>query len=208
MQAFRLRGIMPETASFFSEAAIAYPVVEPGTVDPIEGLDFGDPNGLSRQQKETNAQVLKRYANLRANKKKLGFDADFEVAVPSYHPTFRIDHDGSLGSEMVVEMVQRRDVAFDKTKRNHRHKGQQGKGLGSFPLRGGATVVISRPTVAESGNIPDAAPIRYVIAKQLQGQEGALREERQRTYLQHLGLVEGTDPERFELDFAMVHEGL
>jgi len=208
MQAFRLRGIVPETASFFSEAAIAYPIVDPGRVDSIEGLDFGDPNGLSRQQKETNAVVLKQYANLPANKRKLGFDLNFEVTVPSYHPTFRIGHDGSLRSEMVVEMVQRRDVAFEKAGRNQGHRGQQGKGLGYFPLRGGATVVISRPTVAESGNIPDAAPIRYVIAKQLHGSEGALREERQRTYLQHLGLVEGTDPDRFEIDFAMVHEGL
>lgn len=197
-QAFRLRGITPETASFFSEAAIAWPAVEPGAVPSVEGLDFGDPNGLSRAQKQRNAKVLKAYSNDPPNKKRLGFDVDREVTVPSYHPTFRIDHDGSLRSEMVVEMVQRRDVDFDK----------KSPKIGSFPLRGGATVVISRPTLGGYGEIPDAAPVRYVIGKHLHGSEGSLREQRQRTYLQHLGLVEGKDPDRFEINFAMVHEGL
>ncbi len=198
MQAFRLRGIVPETASFFSEAAIAWPIVEPASVLPIEGLDFGDPNGLSREQKQRNAKVLKVYANDPANKKRLGFDPDRDVSVPSYHPTFRIDRDGGLRSEMVVEMVQKRDAHFDK-------KSPQ---IGSFPLRGGATVVISKPTLVGYGEITHAAPVRYVIGKQLHGSEGSLREQRQRTYLQHLGLVEGTDSNRFEINFAIVHEGL
>jgi len=208
MQAFRLRGIVPETASFFSEAAIAWPLVEPGSVDPFRGLDFGDPNGLSRQQKDTNARVLKAYANSPANKEKLGFDRDFEVAVPSFHPTFRIDQDGSLRCEMIVEMVQKRDAPFDGTKGARRTSRQPGSGLGTFPLRGGVTLVISRPTGGEAGRMPDEAQMRYLIPKQLHGREGEMREDRQRTYLQHLGLLEGTDAGRFEIDFAMVHEGL
>jgi len=198
MQAFRLRGITPETASFFSEGAIAWPTVEPGSLPPIEGLDFGDPNGLSRQQKQRNATVLKAYANNPTNKKLLGFDPDLEVAVPSYHPVFRVDSDGSLRTEMVIEMVQRRDVPFVPGSPE----------VGTFPLRGGATVIISKPGLNPFGEIPNSAQIRYVIPKHLQGKEGKARQERQRGHSQQAGLVEGSDPDRFQINFAMVHEGL
>jgi hypothetical protein len=198
MQSFRLRGITPETASFFSEGAIAWPTVEPGSCNPVKGLDFGDPNGLSGAQKKRNASVLKAYANDPVNKKKLGFDLNLDVAVPSFHPVFRIDRDGSLRTEMVVEMVQKREALF----------AEQSRGLGTFPLRGGATVIISKPSLDQYAAIPDTAPLRYVISKHLDGSEGKLREERQRSYNQHLGLVEGNDPDRFQINFAMVHEGL
>ena len=198
MQAFRLRGIMPESASFFSEGAIAWPRAEPLGLARVKGLDFGDPNGLTRVQKDVNAKVLRAYANDEANKRALGFDPALDVSLPSFHPVFRINPDGSLRTDMVVELVQRRDVEFDPV----------GRGLGRFPLRGGVTLIITKPTVDQQADPAAGAPIRYAIGKQLHGAEGVLREERQRRFSQRLGLVEGSDPNRFQIDFAMVHGGL
>ena len=99
-------------------------------------------------------------------------------------------------TDMVVEMVQRRTIDV------------HGGSLGSFPLRGGATLIVSRPTVDEQEDPKAGAPIRYVIGKHLHGPEGKRREERQLRYAQRLGLLAGTDPRRFQIDFAMLHGGL
>ena len=109
--------------------------------------------------------------------------------------TFRINPDGGLRTDMVVEMVQRKDVEFDSA---------NGK-LGSFPMRGGVTLIVSKPTVDENPNLKEnaRAAIRFVIPKQLHGSEGVLRAARQRTYAQHLGLLEGNDPGRFEIDHVV-----
>jgi hypothetical protein len=196
MQAFRLRGIVPESASFFSEGAIAWERAEPGRYPPVAGLEFGDPNGLTDDQKDTNGNALRAYVN--ANAAKLGFDPALEVAVPSFHPVFRINPDGSLRTDMTVELVQRRDVKVGKLENP----------LSSFPLRGGATMIVSRPTVDQQPNPAAGAPVRYVIGKHLHGAEGKLREERQRRYAQRLGLLAGSDPRRFQINFAMLHGGL
>ena len=167
----------------------------------MRGLDFGDPNGLTEAQKNTNARALRAYVAKPANKRKLGFAVNprLRVEVPSFHPVFRVNPDGSLRTDMVVEMVQRTDVHFDP----------QQESLGTFPMRGGATVIISKPTVEELRRDAGAgATIRYVIGKRLDGAEGQSREERQRRYAQRIGLVEGRDPDRFQIDFAMVHGGL
>jgi hypothetical protein len=64
MQAFRLRGIVPNDAEFFSEDALCWPQVPSGCLPPVKvtiewprgsknrkemGLIFGDPNGLTRE---------------------------------------------------------------------------------------------------------------------------------------------------------------
>ena len=196
MQAFRLRGIVPESASFFSEGAIAWERAESGRYPLVAGLEFGDPNGLTNDQKDINGKALRAYAS--ANAAALGFDPTIEVAVPSFHPVFRINPDGSLRTDMVVELVQRRNVDFDR----------HGRAMGSFPLRGGATMIVSRPTVDQQPDPTVGAPIRYVIGKHLHGAEGKLREERQRRYAQRLGLLEGSEPRRFRINFAMLHGGL
>ena len=194
MQAFRLRGIFPESASFFSEGAIAWERAESGRYPAVAGLEFGDPNGLTNKQKNANGNALRAYAS--ANAAALGFDPSLPVGVPSFHPVFRVNPDGSLRTDMVVEMVQRRTIDV------------RGGSLGSFPLRGGATLIISRPTVDEQEDPKAGAPLRYVIGKHLHGAEGKRREERQLRYAQRLGLLSGTDARRFQIDFAMLHGGL
>jgi hypothetical protein len=200
MQAFRRRGIVPDNASFFSESAIAWPRAGWLQLDPVVGLDFGDPNGLTFTQQETNKKALLHYIGDADNRRRLGFDPDLEkpVDVPSFHPVFRINPDGSLRTDMVVEMVQNRSACFHPDEPS----------LGEFPMRGGATVIISKPSIEElRRNAAVGATIRYVISKGLHGAEGAAREDRQRRYCQRIGLVEGHDAGRFQIDFSMVHGG-
>src|SRR6185503_19746891 len=61
MQAFRLRGIVAESASFFSEGAIAWERAEPDRYAAIPGLVFGDPNGLTSEEKDANGNALRAY---------------------------------------------------------------------------------------------------------------------------------------------------
>ena len=201
MQAFRRRGITPENASFFSESAIAWPRAGWLHLDPVRGLEFGDPNGLTYAQQNKNKTALLKYISNPTNRKKLGFDPDVNTSidVPSFHPVFRINPDGSLRTDMVVEMVQHRNAYFHADERS----------LGSFPMRGGATVIISKPSIEElRRNSRAGATIRYVISKGLHGAEGKTREDRQRRYCQQIGLVEGHDADRFQINFSMVHGGL
>ncbi|HXT19664.1 MAG TPA: hypothetical protein VN923_02830, partial [Thermoanaerobaculia bacterium] len=93
--------------------------------------------------------------------------------------------------------VQKRDVYFD-----------DGGRRGRLPLRGGATLIVSRPTAEQWRESKGAAPIRYVIGKHLHGPEGDRRADRQLRYAQRLGLLESTDPSRFRINFAMLHGGL
>jgi hypothetical protein len=104
---------------------------------------------------------------------------------------------------MVVEATQMRAAPFDPDNPD----------LGTFPMRGGATIIISKPNLGElrrkkrDGEGLDYGVARYVIAKHLHGKIGAARESRQRSHYQSLGLVEGDDPDRFQIDFAITHGG-
>ncbi|MEA2415614.1 MAG: hypothetical protein QOI58_2271 [Thermoanaerobaculia bacterium] len=192
MQSFRLRGILPEGAGFFSEGAVLWPRAEANQYPPVVGLDFGDPNGLTNDQKDKAAAVLKKY--VADNAAVLGFSKDAPVRVPSFHSVFRINPDGSLRTDMVVEAVQTVEKNFNDSAPQ----------FGKFPLRGGATLIIRRPVAGEPGAEKNEAPIRYVIAKHLSGE----RADRQRRFGEHLGVTGSNDPNRFQVDFAMVHGGV
>jgi hypothetical protein len=193
MQSFRLRGILPEGAGFFSEGAILWPRAQAGQYPPVVGLDFGDPNGLTKVQKDNAAAILKKYVS--DNAAVLGFSAEAPVLVPSFHSVFRINPDGSLRTDMVVEAVQTVDKPFNDSAPQ----------FGKFPLRGGATLIIRRPVAGEPGAEKNEAPIRYVIARHLSGERAA----RQRLFGEHLGVRDTKDGQnRFQVDFSMVHGGI
>lgn len=198
MQSFRLRGIYPDGAGFFSENAIAWPKADMLELPPVVDLDFGDPNGLTKPQKDHVRKVLQAYIDDPDNRARLGFAPGEHVEIPSFHPLFRTNPDGSLRTDMVVEMVQTRQAYFDpKT-----------PGLGTFPLRGGATLLIQKPIVGEPEALRNQANIRYAITKRLDGAEGVRRMARQIGFAASAGLVEGSGDERFRINFAMLHEGL
>lgn len=151
MQAFRRRGIVPPGARYFSEEALRWDEASPD-LPAVTGLVFGDPNGLTADEKDIDGQVLRAYA--KANAAALGFDpARGPIAVPSFHPMFRLGEDGVLRIDMVVEMIQTTVEHFDPANPK----------LGTFSMRAGVTLMIaSQPIVDDRRCDPR---IRFVIAK-------------------------------------------
>ena len=201
MQAFRVRGIVPEGSAFFSDVAIAWPAAV--DLPLIEGLAFGDPNGLTRDQQDACKKALQEYVDDPEHRKLLGFAPDVPVTLPSFHPVFRINQDGSLRTDMVVEAMQEVQAPFDPANPD----------LGSFPMRGGATIVIFKPPLSDlrrreiGDRSTDYGVVRFVIGKHLHGDIGAKRQARQRAHFARLGLMEGDDPDRFQINFALTHGG-
>jgi len=191
MQSFRLRGITPEGAGFFSDSSIRWPRA-PENLPPVGGLDFGDPNGLTDAQKKDAAVVLRAYVT--RNSKLLGFSPGVPVHLPSFHPVFRINPDGSLRTDMVVEAVQTVEKYFNPAAPK----------FGKIKFRGGATLIISKPVVGEPGADKNESLIRYVISKNLTPQ----REDRQRRFGEHLGLDGTSERNRFRINFSMLHGGM
>jgi hypothetical protein len=228
MQAFRVRGIFPENAAFFSQDSLCWPRVPKwsdspakGALPPVEAmltdpktgeknltaLVFGDPNGLIKEEGDINGRVLRQYAE--ENAARLGFDPDpslppeFKPYAPSFHPVFRIAADGSLRTDMVVELVQTRRVFFDKRMPR----------AGSFPFRAGVTLIISAPEITVDADtnkrVRGKAEVRYAIGKPMEHADGG-RQEAQRQYNLALGLANGNteDPNHFQVNFGLLHQGL
>ncbi|HXZ02502.1 MAG TPA: hypothetical protein VEI03_21085 [Stellaceae bacterium] len=203
MQAFRLRGIVAEGAAFFSEDALCWDRIQPDALPAITGLVFGDPNGLTRREKNKVGRVLRTY--VKENAQALGFDMrdrGEDIDVPSFHPTFRIGSDGGLKVDMVVEVVQTRRANLD----------EDNPAAGQFPLRGGVTLLISQQPLDEHGKRPDPK-IRYAIHNHI----GDKREKRQRHHYAASGFGKGRaawkagrkgDESRFRINFGLIHGGI
>ncbi len=194
MQAFRVRGILPDDAAYFSEGSLCWPQLERGAVTLPSRLRFGDPNGLTDAEKDLDGALLRGWAN--ANAARLGFaPVDGEPKLPvraeSFHPMFRVDQSGTLLTDMVVELVQTREVP--------RFPGVDGSP--TFAMRSGVTLIVARPPMSRGRR---AAPyVRYAIAKH----HSDARETRQRTAFAANG-VEPTGPaKRCGIDFALLHAG-
>ncbi len=194
MQAFRLRGILPEDAQYFAEESLCWSPVPPNTFPPVKDLVFGDPNGLTRDEKNHNGDVLRKYAQ--ENAEELGFRPGKFISVPSFHPASRFTPDGRMRIDMVVEMAQKEDVHFDPKRPE----------LGSFPMRAGSTLLITKPPL-KNGEFQDGV-LRYLIRKRLDRWSGEKRQKRQRDFALREGLLEGNDANRFHMNFNMLHSGL
>ncbi len=79
--------------------------------------------------------MLRAWAN--KNRAVLGLDPNLPVTVPSFHPVFRTMDNGRLRVEMVVEVIQSRQAPFDPGVPE----------AGSFPFRGGVTLIVEAPEV-------------------------------------------------------------
>ena len=196
MQAFRLRGILPEDAQYFAEESLCWSPVPQDEFPPFTDLQFGDPNGLTRDEKNHNGDVLRKYAN--DNAEKLGFllDSPHPITVPSFHPACRFTPDGRMRIDMVVEMAQKSDIYFDPKRPE----------LGTFPMRAGATLLITKPPL-KNGAFQDGV-LRYLIRKRLDRKSGERRQKRQRDFALREGLLEGNDANRFKMNFNMLHSGV
>lgn len=223
MQAFRVRGIYPENASFFSEDALCWPRLPkwredapvPDALPPVRAkikhpvtgkeeltpLTFGSANEMTKEEMDVNGAVLRQYALDNADR--LGFDTNPSLPeeckpyAPSFHTVSRVGPDGVLRMDMVVELVQTKTAPFD----------EQGLNVGSFPMRGGVTLIIAAPEVRNRNRgLPE---VRFAIGKCLSGKEGGRREKRQRDYYMSLGLLNGPtdDSNHFQANFGLLHHG-
>lgn len=181
MQAFRLRGIYPEDAEYFSEDSLCWQ--EYPDLPPVSGLLFGDPNGLTTDEKNTNGKLLRSYA--KTNFAALGFPNDLQISAPSFHPMFRTDEDGSLRIDMVVEMVQEQSVALDPAQLD----------FGGIDVRGGVTLLIKKPRVHEDARQDPI--VRFAIRKHITDER--IRRQRAAYGLQNLS---GKAP---RINFALIH---
>ena len=197
MEAFRLRGIYSESASFYSEDALCWPPER--NLPPIEGLVFGSPNGLTKLEKDSNGDVLRGWAD--KNRKELGLNASLPIGVPSFHPVFRTKENGRMRIEMVVEIIQTRQTKFDPNIPE----------VGSFPFRGGVTLIIEAPELMKErgkGTVALPPAVRFAIGRSMTGADSERREQRQRSFAIAQGLAIGDlqDPNHFQANFGLLHE--
>ena len=173
-----------------------WPKVKRHALPDVEGLVFGDPDGLTNDEKDRNGAVLRAYAKM--NAATLGFNlAAGSISAPSFHPMFHMAADGSLFIDMVVELVQTVDVPFDD------NAGP------TYPMRNGVTLLIAQDPAVD-GRRP--ARVRFAIRK-LHTRE---REEQIRNYYLTTGRAFAmaaaangeADPSRFRIDFGLLHTGI
>jgi hypothetical protein len=195
MEAFRLRGIYSESASFYSEDALSWPP-DPDLL-AIDELLFGSPNGLTSKEKDHNGDALRDWAN--KNRDALGLDPHLPITVPSFHPVFRTKQNGRLRMEMVVEIIQSTQAQFSDSVPQ----------AGTFPFRAGVTLIIEAPKPKSHEQPMDVPPkVRFVIGREMIGPDAKQREEKQRSFFIAQGLAQGNteDATHFQANFGLLHE--
>jgi len=80
---------------------------------------------------------------------------------------------------------------------------------GSFPLRGGVTLIVAAPE-RDAYGVYGPPQVRFAIAKPLVGTAGSERESSQRAFTLSMGLMNGdtSDDRHFQADFGLVHQGI
>jgi hypothetical protein len=195
MEAFRMRGIYSESASFYSEDALSWP--PNADLPAIDDLDFGSPNGLTSKEMDHNGDALRKWAN--ENRAALGLDPDLPVTVPSFHPVFRTKENGRLRMEMVVEIIQSKQAKFSDAVPK----------AGTFPFRAGVTLIVEAPEPKSHAQPIDVPPkVRFVIGREMIGAHAKQREEKQRNFFIAQGLAVGNTEEatHFQANFGLLHE--
>jgi hypothetical protein len=206
LEAFRLRGILPKTATSLTEGSVCWPQVSQGALPPVKGLIFGDPNGLTKDEQDHNGDLLRAYA--KANAEALGFGRDHgPIAAPSFHTIFRIGPHGNLITDMVVELVETTYVEDDRE-------------TGPYPFRSGVTLLIWQEYLDKG--IRGEPKIHYVIPKHRTEE----RQKRQAAHFArlprtgrpdehaHIASGAGAASKRsavdaaWRIDFGLIHAGL
>jgi hypothetical protein len=187
MQAFRRREILPEDAPFFSEEALCWPS-QSGEIK-VKGLPFGGPLGLSYEEQQQTATALSAFIDQDDNKKLLNLEPGVEYRIPSFHPLYRMNRAGSARWDLAVEVVQTGPATPT-----------------TLPMRGGTTLIISTHGTG-GGGLREDVFVRYVISKPLGGPEGRRRAERQKGYVEQLGIKPDGTTNPLRINFALVHGG-
>ena len=252
MQAFRVRGIFPENAAFFSQDSLCWPRVpkwDPdnpakGALPPVEAmftdpqtgekklteLVFGDPNGLTSEEGDINGRVLRKYVE--ENAAILGFwksdgTADGTGPVKAGNPVtcpcaaltsykHLLLFSGVASGDWPELWVS--DGTLTGTRMLQRGlecltPGPCGLFGAPFPFRAGVTLIISAPEITvdpkTNKRVRGKAVVRYAIGKPMEDADGA-RQEAQRQHNLAIGLANGNtdDPNHFQVNFGLLHQGL
>jgi hypothetical protein len=183
MQAFRRREILPDDASSFSEEALCWPAQNDSV--RVNGLPFGGPSGLTYKERQQTAAALRAFIDEGDHRRMLHLAPQIDYRVPSFHPLYRINSDGSVRWDLVVEVVQT-IPATDST----------------FQARGGSTVIISTHSTADGRG--ENVYVHYVIPKPLHEPTGTRRTKRQAAFLEQNG-IRPAQSGRLRVNFALVH---
>ena len=208
IEAFRLRGIVPENVGSYSEESLLWcppEVLHPGDKLPLcTGLTFdvfkyGD-SKAAREQQQSNARALQKFAD--SNRQLLGLSTDpnRKVQARTFHTVHRVAPDGKLIFDIVAEFTQRRtDVLVNPADPSQ----------GTFTFRGGTTVIFNRD-----------GEVRYAIQKSIgeeKNDDVNPRLIRQREYLSNMmsgfGMApywdaeDGSMMDKHALNFSMIHRG-
>jgi hypothetical protein len=201
MQAFRLRGIAPDDAQFFSEQSLCWPRLAPDALPTVTGLVFGDPNGLTTEEADQDGKLLVQWVI--DHRDELGFaPGGPDPYVPSFHPVYRTDASGELKIDMVVEVVQTKLVPLVPSAAGKPLPGAKKSAPTTFEARSGVTLIIAKPSV--HGGRRDQPHVRYAIAKHLTPE----RENRQRAMVTLQAVKPDNEAGRFAIDFALIHGGM
>lgn len=194
IEAFRLRGIRPDNVVSMSEESLRWTGVSPGTksAPACTGLRFDLLRGESEAVRKRNFQRLHAFATQYRPELKLVADEDSVLSVDSYHPLVRVD-EGTSRVEIVVELIQRKDVLLDPADPESP----------KLRLYGGSTVHLNAD-----------GSVRYVIHRRLGTNDADPRLARVRGYWEGKRDLTYVDREDIEptldttLNFALLHRGV
>jgi hypothetical protein len=195
IKAFRLRGIVPERVTSYSEEALRWRppgITGKPPVGACKGLEYrsfktgAEPDEIDKRDR-SNAVVLNAFA--RKNALALGLDPRLPVQAHSYHPIHRIGPDGQLAVDFVVEFLQQRDEPLDPDL----------PGSPAIKYFGGTTVIFDA-----------RGEVRYAIEKSITNRK---RLDRQRDFRLEQWHASAAGPyleakPDGRINFRMVHRGL
>jgi hypothetical protein len=205
IDAFRSRGIFPESVTSFSEESLLWDHPQDTDDDSIPrcmGLEFhilyAENEEKIKKQQKNNAHVLHEFAVKNAEKLHLSSDPELNTWVSSFQEMHHVSDTGRLVVDFVVQIIQSRDVPIDKDDPNSP----------SFKFRGGITLILGQD-----------GQVRYIIYKSIDKKKNDVENKRltrQRDYLlmrqSDLAMASYVDMKEvheraFRADFSMIHRG-
>ncbi len=178
IDAFRSRGIRPETVTSYSEEELAWR--PPDQETKIEGLRILCP-GMSpeerREIEENNARTLHAFAVKNADV--FGFANVDNLFVPSFHHVERVGPDGTLLFEMVAQIIEHPEPNKDAEE---------------VEVYGGATVIFNTD-----------GTVRYAIRKSLKNERPEMQAEFRREMWERTNRGTYLPYENKPINFRAIH---
>jgi hypothetical protein len=209
-EAFNARGIYPSDITSVGPDALRWQppdgsVQRSGLGQFMRGLDLETYSQNNRQETfvaaKRNAAALHDWlaSNLDENMaRSLGLDFSLRwddgrprFTVHSVRPARRMTAEAEPRTDVVAILTQRRDLPLDPAN----------PAAGTFPFRGGSTLLVSREI--------DSAPLRYAIARPVSSEprQARMRQYQQERYGYH-AVYKPQPPDGSGSPFALLHRGL